>query len=139
MNGEQGGGSVSAPMAVCVLAMAVAAGLAIDGVRATQGLARADAIAEEAARAAGQVLDPHELAAGRTAVDEDAAVTAARAHLTAAGADGVAYLVAPDRIRVEATISRPTVLLGLIGRDELTSSGSAEAVLVPVLPTEVPP
>ncbi|WP_219414196.1 hypothetical protein [Pseudonocardia nigra] len=134
MRGERGGGAVSAPMAICVLAMIVVIGLALDGVRAAQGLARADALAEEAARAAGQALDPASLTGGAAAVDPSAAADEARAYLTAAGARGTVTVVAPDRIRVEVTIERPTVLLGLIGRTVITSRGSAEAVLVPVIP-----
>ena len=131
---EGGGGSVSAPMAILVLAAALVLGLVVDGVRAAQGLARADAVAEEAARAAGQELDPLALAAGMPAVDPDAAADAARAYLAAAGATGTVDIIGPDRIRVDTTLVQPTVILGLIGRTELTSTGSAEAVLVTVNP-----
>ena len=142
---ERGGGSVSAPMATLVLAAALMIGLTIDGVRAAQGLARADAVAEEAARAAGQALDPLALAAGRPAVDPVAAADAARAYLAAAGTTetvtGTVDIIGSDRIRVDTTLVQPTVVLGLIGRTELTSTGSAEAVLVTVNPdgtTDIP-
>lgn len=131
---ERGGGAVSVPMAIAFLAMVLVVGLVIDGVRAAQGLARADAIAEEAARTAGQSLDAAALSRGVAAIDGAAAAASAQAYITAAGASGTATIVAPDRIRVTVTINRPTIILGLIGRDELTSRGSAEAVLVPVLP-----
>jgi hypothetical protein len=130
--GERGGGTVSAPMAIVVLAAAVAVGLAVDGVRAAQGVARADAVAEEAARAAGEAFDPVSLVRGQAVVEPAAAVTAARAYLDAAGATGTVRIVGPDRIRVDTELTRPTILLGLIGRPELTSTGSAEAVLQPV-------
>jgi hypothetical protein len=138
VNGERGGGSVSVPMAISMLAMLLVVGLAIDGVRAAQGVARADALAEEAARAAGQDLDPRALIRGVAAVDPAAAAESARRYLLAAGVDGEVIIAAPDRIRVEVTVRRPTVLLGLAGQDELTSRGSAEAVLVPVLPEGAP-
>ena len=131
---ETGGGAVSVPMAILVLAAALIIGLTIDGVRAAQGLARAEAIAEEAARAAGQALDPVALAAGTPAVDPAAAADAARDYLAAAGATGTVDIVAPDRIRVDTTLVQPTVVLGLIGRTEVTSTGTAEAVLVAVTP-----
>lgn len=131
---ERGGGAFSVPMAIAMLAMILVLGLVIDGVRAAQGLARADAIAQEAARAGGQALDPAALARGVTAVDPDAATIAAQAYLTAAGATGEATVIAPDRIHVTATITRPTVVLGLLGRTELVSQGSADAVLVAVPP-----
>jgi Flp pilus assembly protein TadG len=136
---ERGGGAVSAPMAIAALALLAAIGLGIDGVRAAQGLATADAVAEEAARAAGQALDVDELRRGSSVVDPAAAVAAAQAHLAAAGVDGTVTVVAPQRIRVEARITQPTVLLGLVGRTEITSSGAAEAVLVAVQPSGDPP
>lgn len=140
LNGrESGGGAVSAPMAIAVIALLVAIGLGIDGVRAAQGLATADAVAEEAARAAGQALDVDELRRGSAAVDPAAAVAAARAHLADAGVDGTVTVLGPQRIRVEAQITRPTVLLGLVGRTEIISSGAAEAVLVAVPPDGGPP
>jgi Flp pilus assembly protein TadG len=137
--GERGGGAISAPMAIATIALLVAIGLGIDGVRAAQGLATADAIAEEAARAAGQALDVSELRRGTAAVDPVAAVAAAQAHLTVAGVDGTVAVLEPQRIRVEVRVTRPTVLLGLIGREEITSTGSAEALLVMVPPEGGPP
>jgi hypothetical protein len=134
MNAERGGGAISAPMAICILASIVVIGLAIDGVRAAQGVARADAIAEEAARAAGQALDPTSLARGIAAIDPDAAAEAAREYLAAAGARGEVTIPVPDRIRVDVTVDQPAVLLGAVGRPVLTSRGSAEAILVAVIP-----
>lgn len=127
---ERGGGAVSAPMAAATLALFIAIGLGIDGVRAAQGLAGADALAEEAARAAGQSLDVTQLRRGRAAVDPAAAVASARAYLAEAGADGTAEIVSPQRVRVEARLTRPTILLGIIGRAEIVSTGTAEALLV---------
>lgn len=131
---ERGGGAVSVPMAVAMLAMLVVIGLGIDGVRAAQGLARADAVAEEAARAAGQALDPDALTRGVATIDPTAAVAATQAYLAAADATGTVTVTAPDLVTVEVTLTRPTVLLGLIGYDQLTSHGSARAVLVPTVP-----
>lgn len=135
---EQGGGAVSAPMAIAVLALFTVIGLGIDGVRAAQGLARADALAEEAARAAGQILDVAELQRGRVVIDDGAAVNAAVAYLHQSDADGTASIIG-DRVRVEVRISQPTVLLGLVGRTEIVSTGSAEALLVTTVPTEGTP
>ncbi|MHA6622898.1 pilus assembly protein TadG-related protein [Pseudonocardia sp. DLS-67] len=134
MTADRGGGSVSTPMAISVLAMMLVVGFAIDGVRAAQGVARADALAEEAARAAGQELDPAGLAQGVIRVDPGPAAESARRYLDAAGVEGDVVIIAPDRIQVEVTVRRSAVLLGLVGRDEFTSRGSAEAILVPVLP-----
>lgn len=129
---ERGGGALTAPMAAALLAMLVAIGLAVDGVRAAQGVATADALAEEAARAAAQSLDSAALARGLVVLDTEAAVAAARAYLAGAGVTGTAVVLGPDRVRVEVTVTQPTVLLGIVGHDELVSTGSAEAVVVPV-------
>lgn len=132
--GERGGGALSVPAAISVLALAVAIGLGIDGVRAAQGLATADAVAEEAARAAGQALDVAAARRGSAAVDPVEAVAAAQRYLEAAGVTGSVAVVDPQRIRVEVSITRPTVLLGLIGRPEISSTGQADALLVPITP-----
>lgn len=132
--GERGGGALSVPAAISVLALAVAIGLGIDGARAAQGLATADAVAEEAARAAGQALDVAAARRGSAAVDPAAAIAAAQRYLDAAGVPGTVAVVDPQRIRVEVSITRPTVLLGLIGRPEISSSGQADALLVPITP-----
>lgn len=134
MTGERGGGAVSVPMAIAVLAMLVVIGLAIDGVRAAQGQATAESVAAEAARTAGQSLDLPQLRRGVATVDPTRAVAAARAYLDDAGVIGTATLLGPEQIQVDVTISRPTVLLGLIGIDHTTSHGTAVAHLVPVSP-----
>jgi hypothetical protein len=136
---ERGGGAFSAPMTIAALALLIAIGLGIDGVRAVQGLATADAVAEEAARAAGQVLDVPALRRGTASVDPDGAVAAARGHLSAAGVEGEVDLLDATTIRVRTRITRPTVLLGLIGRPQITSTGEASAVLVPITPDGDPP
>lgn len=129
---ERGGGAVSTPMAIAVLGLFVAVGLGVDGARAAQGLARADAVAEEAARAAGQAIDVAAVRRGDVELDRGRAVVAARRYLSEAGVDGDVTVVDSQRIRVQTRVTRPTVLLGLAGRDNVTSTGSAEAVLRPL-------
>ena len=136
---ERGGGALSAPMTIAVLALLIAIGLGIDGARAVQGLATADSVAEEAARAAGQVLDVSALRRGTAVVDPGGAVAAARGHLAAAGVEGEVDLLDAATIRVRTRITRPTVLLGLIGRPQITSTGEASAVLVPITSDGDPP
>ncbi len=136
--GERGGGAVTVPMTIAVLALIAVLGLATDGVRAAHGAAQADAIAQEAARAAGQSLDATALSHGVPAVDPAAATAAAREYLTAAGAQGTVSFVGADVIRVDVTLHRPTVLLGIIGRDDIVSHGTARARLVPTLPAAGP-
>lgn len=118
--------------AITVLGLLLLVGLIVDGgakLRATQ---RADAVAAEAARAAGQVLDLPAAVAGQGAsVDVVGAVAAASAYLDAAGLAG-AIQVADDRthLAVTTTSESPTVFLGLIGISTTTVTGHAEVQLV---------
>ncbi|GAA1195056.1 hypothetical protein GCM10009608_33140 [Pseudonocardia alaniniphila] len=125
-------------MAIVVIALFVVIGLGIDGVRAAQGLANADAIAEETARTAAQSLDTAALRRGTAAVDPTRAIAAARTYLAAAGVDGTVTVVAPQRVRVQVRITRPTVLLGLLGQAEIVSEGTADAQLVAIPPGGAP-
>lgn len=131
---DRGGGSVSAPMAIAMLALIAVSGLAIDGARKAQQIATADAVAEEAARAGGQVVDLAAVQRGEATLDPDNARAAALEYLEAAGVAGEVFVVAPDRIRVEVVLRQPTVLLGLVGIDEISATGSAEADVVPYQP-----
>src|SRR5437764_8635842 len=84
---------------VIVLTVAVLAmiGLSVDGGGRVRALERADNLASEAARAAGQAIyAPQAIEGGDKVVDPAAAVTAAQTYLTAAGVTG-AVTVAPDR------------------------------------------
>ena len=118
--------------AITVLGLLLLVGLIVDGgakLRATQ---RADAVAAEAARAAGQVLDLPAAVAGQGAsVDLGGAVAAASAYLDAAGLAGTIQ-VADDRthLAVTTTAKNPTVFLGLIGVSTITVTGHAEVRLV---------
>ena len=127
----RGGGAVAVPTAILALVVAVLSGLTVDGVRAAQATASADAIAAEAARAGGQAIDTAALARGNPQIDPAAAVAAARSYLAAAHAEGTA-VVDGRTITVSVTLTRPTVLLGLVGRTTIISHGVAQAQLVPV-------
>src|SRR5437763_7909971 len=117
---------------VMVLALAVLTmiGLSVDGGGKIRALERADNLASEAARAAGQaILAPQAIQGGDKVVDPAAAVAAAQNYLAAAGVTGT---VAVDRkhVTVTVTITYNTVFLGLIGIDTLTATRQATAVLV---------
>lgn len=123
-------GSVSALILGLSLALLIAIGLAVDGSRKALAASRATAVAEEAARAGGQALDPHTLAHGQTAhVDPGAAVAAAERYLAAAGMPGIVHAQS-DQITVDTTDSLPTVFLGAIGIPALTVHGYGAADLI---------
>jgi Putative Flp pilus-assembly TadE/G-like len=119
---------------VIVLTVAVLAmiGLSVDGGGKVRALERADCLASEAARAAGQqILAAQAIQGGDKVVDPTAAVAAARNYLSAADVAGT-VTVAPDRkhITVTVTIVYRTVFLGMVGIDTLTATRDATTVLV---------
>jgi hypothetical protein len=119
---------------VLVLAFAVLAmiGLSVDGGGKVRALQRADNLAAEAARAAGQaILGPQAIQGGDKILDPTAAVVAARAYLASADVEGT-VTVAPDRkhVTVSVTIVYHTVFLGMVGIPTLTVTRQATAVLV---------
>ncbi len=112
-----------------MLGALVIAGLAVDGSRATQGTAMAEAVAAEAARAGGQAIDPAAALQGNDVVDPAAAVAAAQSYLDAAGISGQVQ-VSGNLLIVDVTLSTPTVILDLIGISTLDLEGHAVADLV---------
>jgi hypothetical protein len=118
-----------------VLTFAVLAmiGLAVDGGGKLRALQRADRLAVEAARAAGQAIDaPQAIQGGQKVVDPPAAVAAAESYLAAAGVTGT-VTISHDRTQVTVTVTiiYTTVFLGMIGIDTLPATRQATAVLVP--------
>lgn len=122
-------GSVTVYVVSMMLGAIIIVGLAVDGSRATQGTARAEAVAAEAARAGGQAIDPAAALQGNDVVDPTAAVIAAQAYLDAAGVSGQVQ-VSGNLLIVDVTLSTPTVILDLIGISTLDLEGHAVADLV---------
>lgn len=107
-------------------------GLAVDGSRAIQATQHANAIAQEAARAGGQAVDPAAIAAGgQIAVTPSAAVAAAEAYLAAADVTGDVEVSDGRTLTVHVTIVQPTIFLGAIGKGSFELHGEATAELVP--------
>ncbi len=131
-------GSVTPFVVVTALALMLAVGLVADGGQKLQALQRADTAAEEAARAAGQTIQPARSIRGLPPlVDAGPATAAAQAHLTAAGMAGTVSIDG-DVVTVSTTTSEPTVFLAAIGITTVTATGSAQARLVRGLDEEVP-
>ena len=125
-------GAVTLFVAIAMVGLMVLAGLVVDGGAKVRAAQRADRIAAEAARAAGQAIDLTRVLEGSAVrVDRGAALRAAEAYLTSAGVDGSARVT--DRgagISVSTRTSAPTVFLGLIGVPHLTVDGAAHVSLV---------
>ena len=121
-------------MLAVVMALAVIAtiGLSVDGGGKVRAIERADNIAGEAARAAGQaILTLQAIQGGAKVLDPSAAVAAAQQYLDSAGVSGT-VAVSNDRthVAVAVTIVYHTVFLGLFGVDQFTVTRRATAVLV---------
>jgi hypothetical protein len=126
------GGAVTLFVAIAMVGLLALAGLVVDGGAKVRAVQRADRVAAEAARAAGQAIDLEAVLEGSDVrVDRRDALVAAESYLQAAGVDGSARVVdGGAAIVVSTTTSAPTVFLGLIGVPSFTVRGSAEVALV---------
>jgi Flp pilus assembly protein TadG len=123
-------GAVSIFLAVLVPGLLLIIGLAVDGGAKVAATQRANAIADEAARAGGQAIDVSAALAGQVRVDPAAAVAAAQDYLTRNAVQGAVTVVDGDTLQVTTTITQPTTFLGLIGISALTVEGSGTADLI---------
>ena len=123
-------GAISVFLAVLVPGLLLIIGLAVDGGAKVAATQRANAIADEAARAGGQALDVSAALAGGIRVDPAAAVAAAQDYLDHIGVQGVVTVVDGDTLQVTTTITEPTIFLDLIGVSTLTVEGSGTAGLI---------
>jgi hypothetical protein len=130
------GGSISAFFLVVSLGLLLVVGLVVDGGLQLRALQQADAVAAEAARQAGQQIDaPTSVRGAVPRADVAAATAAGQAHLASTGHRGSVTVIGGTRVRVTATTTRPTLVLGLAGRPAVTVTGEAEARLTRGLDT----
>lgn len=123
-------GSLSILTVVLIPGLLMIIGLAVDGGAKVQATQRANAVADEAARAGGQALDRGEALGGGVTLDVAAAVSAAQAYLAAADVPGSVAVVDGDTLLVTTTVTQDTVLLDLVGISTMTVTGSSTADLV---------
>ncbi|WP_116202353.1 hypothetical protein [Amycolatopsis circi] len=117
-------GSASVLVAVLVPALLLVLALVVDGSARLRVIARADAIAAEAARAANTAVNTR---GPLVAVDTTTAANTATAYLARSGRSGTVSVVGPRAVRVTVTVTEPTTV-GLLGRTA-TATGTALAVL----------
>ena len=125
-------GSISLLAVVMAFAVLAMIGLSVDGGGKVRAAERADNIASEAARAAGQaILTSQAIQGGAKVIDPSAAVAAAQQYLATAGVRGT-VTVSDDRthVTVTVTIVYRTVFLELIGVNNFTVTRHATAALV---------
>lgn len=107
-------------------------GLVLDGGGKLRATERADTVAMEAARAAGQALDPAAAITGADyRVDPQAATAAAEAYLHQAGMSGKVSISA-DRTTITVTITETyaTKFLPVVGIGSLPVTGHGNAKLL---------
>ncbi|WP_116949275.1 pilus assembly protein TadG-related protein [Jiangella endophytica] len=125
-------GSFTLTFAVLTIALLAMAGLVYDGQRQLTAQRRADAVAAEAARAAGQEIDGATLI-GSPGLDRARAIAAARDHLTAAGIAGTVS-VDGTTIVVRTNATEQAAILPLVGITTLEATGEASVEFVTGLP-----
>ena len=123
-------GSLSILTVVLIPGLLMIIGLAVDGGAKVQATQRANAVADEAARAGGQALDRSAALGGGVTLAVAAAVSAAQAYLAAADVPGSVAVVDGDTLLVTTTVTQDTVLLDLVGISTMTVTGSSTADLV---------
>lgn len=116
-------GSITVMFAVVTLALIAMVGLVFDGRAQMTAQQRADNVAAEAARAAGQEISGS-VVTGSSGLDRARAVAAARNHLSAAGVPGSVTLRG-DTIVVRTDTTEPARILSIIGITTLQATGEA--------------
>ncbi|MFJ3840577.1 pilus assembly protein TadG-related protein [Streptomyces sp. NPDC090054] len=125
-------GGIAVFTAIVAIALLGIIGLAIDGGGKLRATERADAVAMEAARAAGQAIDPAAAITGTGVhVDPAAAQAAAQAYLAATGTRGSATL-SPDGTHLTVTVhgTYQTKFLAIVGIGSMDVTGHAGARLL---------
>ncbi|MFB6808857.1 hypothetical protein [Streptomyces sp. NPDC056387] len=125
-------GGIAVYTAIVTVALLAIIGLAIDGSGKLRATERADAVAMEAARAAGQAIDPAAAVTGTAVrVDPAAAQAAAQAYLARAGAQGSAAL-SGDGTQLTVTVhdTYPTKFLAIAGIGSMDVTGHRSARLL---------
>ncbi|WP_239312240.1 pilus assembly protein TadG-related protein [Frankia sp. Cj3] len=120
-------GTVTAFVVVVAAAFVMFGGLILDAGGALADKTSAMGVAQEAARAGAQQLDLTAFrSTGAVRLLPDQAVTAARAYLTQAGANGTATVV-DNTVTVTVTVTHHNQLLGIVGLDTLIVTGTGSA------------
>ncbi|MFC5805321.1 TadE/TadG family type IV pilus assembly protein [Streptomyces formicae] len=124
-------GSMSLFFALSTVAILMVMGLLVDGGGALNAGNRATSLAQEAARTAGQQLDPAQAIEGTAiTIDPDAAVAAAQDYLAAAGVEGDVQITdGGQTLHVTVHDSYDTYFAQFVGVGAITVTGTANAHL----------
>jgi Flp pilus assembly protein TadG len=125
-------GGIAVFTAIVVIVLLGIVGLVVDGGSKLSATERADALAMEAARAAGQAIDPGAAITGTAIrVDPQAAEAAAYAYLHKAGVSGQVS-ISDDRTQLTVTVTETyeTKFLPVVGIDSMSVTGHGTATLL---------
>jgi Flp pilus assembly protein TadG len=125
-------GGIAVFTAIVAVVLLGIIGLVVDGGGKLQATERADAQAMEAARAAGQAIDPSAAITGTAIrVDPQAAQAAAWAYLNKAGVTG-RVSISDDRTMLTVTVSETyaTKFLPVVGIGSMNVTGTGTATLL---------
>jgi Flp pilus assembly protein TadG len=119
-------GSFTVFVAVLTLALFSQIGLVIDGGRAVAAQSAATGEAEQAARIGADQISVQDIRSGTLVIDPSSATEAASAYLRALGTAGSVSVVG-QTVSVHIRASEPTVVLGIVGIQQIGVSASASA------------
>ncbi|MBT2439957.1 hypothetical protein J7E93_07445 [Streptomyces sp. ISL-36] len=122
---------MSTYFALSTLAILMVMGLLVDGGGALNAANRATSLAQEAARTAGQQIDPAQAIEGTAiTIDPDAAVGAAQDYLAAAGVQGnVTITDGGQSLTVTVNDTYDTFFAQFVGKGTIHVTGTATAHL----------
>ncbi|MER6358587.1 hypothetical protein ABT186_44110 [Streptomyces sp. NPDC001634] len=124
-------GSMSLFFAVTTVGLLMVMGLLVDGGGALNASNHAEFLAQEAARTAGQQIDPAQAIEGTAiTIDPDAAAAAAQDYLSAAGVQGEVQISGDGKtMTVTVHDTYHTYFAQLLGKGTITVTGTATAHL----------
>jgi len=130
--GARDRGALSLMIVVLFVALAMLAGIVVDGGAKLTADENAAALAQEAARAGATTVNVSSAyGSGSFVVNQQQALAAAGSYLQSAGYhDYRVAAVGTNAIRVSVTITEPTRFLSMIGIGSFTCTGTATAFLV---------
>jgi Flp pilus assembly protein TadG len=125
-------GALSLMIVVLFVALAMLAGIVVDGGAKLTADENAASLAQEAARAGATTVNVSSAyGSGSFVVNQQQALAAARSYLRSAGAhDYQVSAVGSRSIRVTVTLTEPTRFLSMVGIGSYTCTGTATASLV---------
>ncbi len=125
-------GSVLLFVVVFVFALLLAVGFVVDGSGRMNAVQRAESVAREAARFAGQAMTSDAVRGTGTTINPAAGRAAAQRYLAAADVTGTVTIVG-STVHVETRVAFEPVLLTIIGLGRVTVTGEADSAPANVL------